>query len=73
MEEKIPHMEEFWRISHKLTVSGNFKKEVIENYVREKCHIALRDGGVEMMEKLADHEIPLVIFSAGVRLYQSKK
>ncbi|CAI4223705.1 unnamed protein product [Auanema sp. JU1783] len=65
MEEKIPHMESFWKESHRLTVSAGFEKNVIEEFVR-RSKIALRDGTTQLMENLSSNDIPMVIFSAGV-------
>lgn len=65
MEEKIPHMEKWWGTSHSLIVNEKFSKNTIEDFVRQS-RIVFKDGAEDFIEALDAHNIPLVIFSAGI-------
>uniref|UniRef100_A0A8R1I4E4 5'-nucleotidase n=1 Tax=Caenorhabditis japonica TaxID=281687 RepID=A0A8R1I4E4_CAEJA len=65
MEEKIPHMETWWGTSHGLIINEKFSKSTIEEFVRQS-RIVFRDGAEDFIQSLDAHNIPLVIFSAGI-------
>lgn len=65
MEEKIPHMEDWWRISHEFIVDAKFTYADIEQFV-SKARIFLRDAAVEFVRSVEAHNVPLVLFSAGI-------
>ncbi|TKR80737.1 hypothetical protein L596_014758 [Steinernema carpocapsae] len=65
MEEKIPHMIEWWTRSHEKIVESKLHKEVVEEIVQDS-KIVMRDRSHELFELLDAKEVPLVIFSAGV-------
>ncbi|KAF1762410.1 hypothetical protein GCK72_010672 [Caenorhabditis remanei] len=64
-EEKIPHMEKWWGTSHSLIVNEKFSKNTIEDFVRQS-RIVFKDGAEDFIQSLDAHNIPLVIFSAGI-------
>uniref|UniRef100_A0A1I7ZL58 5'-nucleotidase n=1 Tax=Steinernema glaseri TaxID=37863 RepID=A0A1I7ZL58_9BILA len=63
--EKIPHMEDWWRTSHGHIIEARFTEKVIEKCVVES-KVEIRDRGFEMIGKLQEHSVPLIIFSAGI-------
>lgn len=65
MEEKIPHMETWWGTSHSLIVNEKFSKNTIQDFVRQS-RIVFKDGAEDFIQSLDGHNIPLVIFSAGI-------
>ncbi|UMM22231.1 hypothetical protein L5515_003551 [Caenorhabditis briggsae] len=65
MEEKIPHMEKWWGTSHSLIVNEKFSKHTIQDFVRQS-RIVFKDGAEDFIQSLDAHNIPLVIFSAGI-------
>ncbi|EGT35719.1 hypothetical protein CAEBREN_00850 [Caenorhabditis brenneri] len=65
MEEKIPHMEKWWGTSHSLIVNEKFSKNTIQDFVRQS-RIVFKDGAEDFIQSLDGHNIPLVIFSAGI-------
>lgn len=65
MEEKIPHMEKWWGSSHRLIINERFSKATIEDFVRQS-RIVFKDGAEDFIQSLDAHNIPLVIFSAGI-------
>ncbi|XP_060576151.1 cytosolic 5'-nucleotidase 3-like isoform X2 [Ruditapes philippinarum] len=65
IEEKIPHMIEWWTQGHDLLVKYALSKEMLHNMVANST-ARLRDGCGEFFEKLHKFHIPLLIFSAGV-------
>ncbi|XP_077972938.1 cytosolic 5'-nucleotidase 3-like [Styela clava] len=64
-EEKIPHMIEWWTKAHKLISSSEIKKSHLQDNV-SKSEAMLRDGSEHMIDTLHKHNVPLLIFSAGV-------
>ncbi|CAJ0930030.1 unnamed protein product, partial [Mesorhabditis belari] len=65
IEEKCPHMEEWWRCSHSHIVSAGFTKTNIERFV-ERSNVLLRKGAEQWLRELANADVPLIVFSAGV-------
>ncbi|KAM7538357.1 hypothetical protein Aperf_G00000067574 [Anoplocephala perfoliata] len=62
---KIPYMFEWWDISHRVIVSCNIRKQTLRSTVY-KSNLQLRDRVPEFMTILNKHNIPIVIFSAGL-------
>lgn len=65
IEEKIPHMEAWWRQSHDAIVAKGVQREVLERLVRDS-NIRLRDNAGSLMAHLDAARVPLVMFSAGI-------
>ncbi|VDO33786.1 unnamed protein product [Brugia timori] len=63
--EKIPHMEDWWRTSHEHIIKTGFTKKMIQKFVAE-AKLELKEGAEELMLMLRDHNVPLIIFSAGI-------
>ncbi|VDM91647.1 unnamed protein product [Onchocerca ochengi] len=63
--EKIPHMEDWWRTSHEHIIKTGFTKKMIQKFVYE-AKLELKEGAEELMLTLRDHNVPLIIFSAGI-------
>lgn len=64
-EEKYPYMIEWWTKAHELMLQCNLTREDIKTISRE-AHIMLRDGCDWMFQQLDQHNIPILIFSAGL-------
>ncbi|GMS92539.1 hypothetical protein PENTCL1PPCAC_14714 [Pristionchus entomophagus] len=65
IEEKIPHMEEWWRLSHEAIVESGVERAVLEQLVLHS-NIRLRDNAASLLAHLESAGVPLVMFSAGV-------
>ncbi|KAK6047573.1 Pyrimidine 5'-nucleotidase, partial [Cooperia oncophora] len=65
LEQKVPYMEEWWNTSHNHIVSARFHRRTVENFVRNS-KIILRDQADQMMTRLNQLGVPLVVFSAGI-------
>ncbi|GMT30394.1 hypothetical protein PFISCL1PPCAC_21691, partial [Pristionchus fissidentatus] len=65
MEEKIPHMEAWWRQSHAAIVDKGVERAVLEELVMNS-NIRLRDNAPALLKHLEDSRVPLVMFSAGI-------
>ncbi|CAJ0568264.1 unnamed protein product, partial [Mesorhabditis spiculigera] len=65
IEEKTPHMEDWWNTSHGYIVSAGFTRHDIEGFVR-KSRVLLRSGAESWLRGLQSSKVPVVIFSAGV-------
>ncbi|CAD6190957.1 unnamed protein product [Caenorhabditis auriculariae] len=65
IEEKIPHMEEWWNSSHECIISAGFNRNQIEKFVGVS-NIQLRDEADVLMNVLTAHEVPFIVFSAGI-------
>lgn len=63
--EKIPHMIEWWTKGHKLITEAHLTRDMMRTIVRESTAY-LRDGCGWFFEQLHKHEIPVLIFSAGL-------
>nr|KAG5714892.1 hypothetical protein BaRGS_000380 [Batillaria attramentaria] len=63
--EKIPHMIDWWTNGHKLITGAHLTRELLTTIVHESTS-HLRDGCRWFFEQLHKHEIPLLIFSAGL-------
>ncbi|XP_059494823.1 cytosolic 5'-nucleotidase 3-like isoform X1 [Stegostoma tigrinum] len=64
-EEKLPLMIEWWTKVHELLVEEKIEKSKLAKTVRES-DIELRDGFRVFFDELHKHNIPVLIFSAGV-------
>ncbi|KAM9837205.1 7-methylguanosine phosphate-specific 5'-nucleotidase-like [Aulostomus maculatus] len=64
-EEKLPLMVEWWTKVHQLLIQQGIRKDMLAQAVKESGSM-LRDGHKVFFDCLAEHQIPLLIFSAGV-------
>uniref|UniRef100_A0AC35U2F1 5'-nucleotidase n=1 Tax=Rhabditophanes sp. KR3021 TaxID=114890 RepID=A0AC35U2F1_9BILA len=62
--EKTPYMVRWWSECEKIVAKG-FTYELIESFVKD-CKIEFRTGGEDFIESLNTHNVPLIIFSAGI-------
>eukprot|EP00961_Rhodomonas_salina_P257317 3477693-Rhodomonas_salina.1 len=58
-------MSEWWETTHALLIAQNITRADITHAVKGG-HFAFRQGVGEMMEGLAEQEVPLLVFSAGL-------
>ncbi|VDP91802.1 unnamed protein product [Echinostoma caproni] len=65
VEEKIPHMLDWWAMTHQIIVDCGIHRNALAKTVRE-CNLVLRDKVKEFTDLLHQHQIPLLIFSAGL-------
>lgn len=65
IEEKLPLMVEWWTRAHELLVQQKIKKDMLATAVRESDAM-LREGYQLFFDRLHEHSIPLLIFSAGI-------
>ncbi|GMT01596.1 hypothetical protein PENTCL1PPCAC_23770, partial [Pristionchus entomophagus] len=65
IEEKIPHMEAWWRQSHDAIVAKGVERAVLEELVLHS-NIRLRDNAESLLAHLDAARVPLVMFSAGI-------
>lgn len=64
-EEKLPLMVEWWTKVHELLIEQKIRKDMLAQAVRES-HSKLRKGYKVFFDHLAEHQVPLLIFSAGI-------
>uniref|UniRef100_A0A673ANG4 5'-nucleotidase n=1 Tax=Sphaeramia orbicularis TaxID=375764 RepID=A0A673ANG4_9TELE len=64
-EEKLPLMVEWWTKVHELLIDQRIRKDMLARAVKESSAM-LREGYKVFFDHLAEHHIPLLIFSAGV-------
>lgn len=64
-EERNRKMNEWWSTHLELMIECGMNKGVIEDIVK-KDKIQFREGSLELLDILAVHKIPLLIFSAGL-------
>ncbi|CAJ1076200.1 cytosolic 5'-nucleotidase 3-like [Xyrichtys novacula] len=65
IEEKLPLMVEWWTKAHELLVQQEIRKDLLAGVVRTSDAM-LREGYEVFFNRLRDHSIPLLIFSAGI-------
>nr|XP_020498391.1 7-methylguanosine phosphate-specific 5'-nucleotidase-like isoform X1 [Labrus bergylta] len=65
VEEKLPLMVEWWTKVHELLIQQRIRKDLLAQAVNESGTM-LRDGYKSFFDRLAEQQIPLLIFSAGV-------
>lgn len=58
-------MQEWWSKAHQLLLDMNLKKEDIEKAV-ELSDIRLREDSVNLINYCRDHQVPFLLFSAGL-------
>lgn len=64
-EEKLPLMVEWWSKVHELLIEQKIRKDMLAQVVRES-RSKLREGYSDFFNSLAKHQVPLLIFSAGI-------
>lgn len=64
-EEKLPLMVEWWTKVHELLIEQKIRKDMLAQAVRES-RTMLREGYNEFFDHLAEQQVPLLIFSAGI-------
>ena len=70
VEEKLPHMIEWWRSAQNLFISSNLTKSRIRELVYES-DMTLKKGAREFITDLLKTETPILIFSAGLGNFKS--
>ncbi|XP_027033453.1 7-methylguanosine phosphate-specific 5'-nucleotidase-like isoform X1 [Tachysurus fulvidraco] len=65
VEEKIPHMQEWWTQAHTLLIKQRIRKDQLAQAVRDSGAM-LREGYRSFFDVLKENAVPLLIFSAGV-------
>nr|ADO28094.1 cytosolic 5'-nucleotidase III-like protein [Ictalurus furcatus] len=65
VEEKVPHMEEWWTRAHDLLIKERIRKDQLVQAVRDSGAM-LREGYKSFFDVLRWNSVPLLIFSAGV-------
>ncbi|UJR16292.1 hypothetical protein I4U23_003198 [Adineta vaga] len=65
VEEKIPHMIDWWRKAQSLILSSNLNKSMIRQLVHEST-LQLRTGVREFITELLQSRTPILILSAGL-------
>lgn len=58
-------MSEWWETTHGLMVAEGLTKSDIKSCVAQG-HFAFRDGVQELLDKLAERKVPVMVFSAGI-------
>ena len=64
IQEKSKKMDEWWNLHTDLLVKSGMSKEVIEDIVK-KNKLHFRKGALEFIDILHEHNIPMIIMSAG--------
>ncbi|CAG0891638.1 unnamed protein product [Darwinula stevensoni] len=64
-EQKIPYMLEWYHKAHQLLAQSCITRQKLKEMV-SNAKVALRDGATELFLILATHDVPLLIFSAGL-------
>jgi predicted dienelactone hydrolase len=65
VNEKIPHMIEWWHQAQSLLVKSNLTKSMIDDLVRQSA-MELKSGVRSFVTELIRDKVPLLIFSAGL-------
>ncbi|KAG7492280.1 hypothetical protein MATL_G00012800 [Megalops atlanticus] len=65
VEEKLPLMVEWWTKAHNLLIQQKIRKDLLAQVVKESDAM-LREGYKVFFDQLHKHNIPLLIFSAGI-------
>ncbi|XP_013397691.1 cytosolic 5'-nucleotidase 3 [Lingula anatina] len=65
LAQKVPYMVEWWTKAHNLLVQCNLRKGMIPEMI-QASNAKLRDGCTWMFNQLHKHQVPLLIFSAGL-------
>lgn len=69
-DEKVPYMIEWWVKSQNLTVSTNIHRDNVVEMVKQS-KTSLREGCNYFFHTLERHDIPIMIFSAGIGYFSS--
>lgn len=64
-KQKLQYMEEWWAESHRLIIKGGLTFQTIQRSVAN-ANIGFRNGTAEIFELLEKHDVPVLIFSAGL-------
>ena len=65
VDEKIPHMEEWWTTAHGRMIKAKLHKNVIEKAVEDSALI-LRENEDNFFKLFEDNQVPILLFSAGI-------
>jgi HAD superfamily hydrolase (TIGR01544 family) len=65
IEQKCPYMVEWWTKAHDLLLQCDFKQSYVEQIVRDS-RLFFRSGCDWLFNELSGHNVPLLIFSAGI-------
>ncbi|CAD5207073.1 unnamed protein product [Bursaphelenchus okinawaensis] len=65
IEEKTPYMEQWWKESHQYIIDHKFDLKTITEAVSES-KVEFRDGAADFLKCVCSHQVPLVLFSAGI-------
>lgn len=65
-EQKTPYMIEWWTQAHQLLIDQKINKDDVAAMVAE-TPVDIREGLKELIEKCKEKNIPLLVFSAGVK------
>ncbi|KFD56448.1 hypothetical protein M514_02552 [Trichuris suis] len=65
IEEKIPHMETWWRLAHACIVRAGFSRADLKT-LASVARIELRNGFTEFLSWSEKNGIPVTVFSAGI-------
>ena len=65
LEEKVPHMIDWWHKAHCLIISTNLNQSMIRDLVNQS-KMELKKGVQEFITELLRSETPILVFSAGV-------
>ncbi|BET01464.1 Pyrimidine 5'-nucleotidase (UMHypothetical protein-1) [Nesidiocoris tenuis] len=65
IEQKLPYMEEWWRLSERLFVGMPCNQQLIKQAVID-CDLNLRTGTHTAFNRLREAAVPILVFSAGL-------
>ena len=65
VDEKIPHMEEWWTTAHGRMIKAKLHENVIEKAVEDSALI-LRENEDNFFKLFEDNKVPILLFSAGI-------
>jgi len=65
VEEKIPHMVDWWTKSHDLIAQSGFQKRMLDDFVKD-ANVELRDNSGDFFRITEESVIPILVFSAGL-------
>lgn len=66
IEQKIPHMVQWWTESHEYIVKHGYDEESLKKLVKDAPNLKMREGFVTFFELLEKYDVPLIIFSGGI-------
>ncbi|XP_020309349.1 7-methylguanosine phosphate-specific 5'-nucleotidase-like isoform X1 [Oncorhynchus nerka] len=65
VEEKLPHMVEWWTSVHELLIQQKIRRDLLAQAVKQSSAM-LREGYKVFFDRLQEQQVPLLIFSAGL-------